>query len=28
VIQSKAGYGELANRNLGEDEKELLQAEK
>jgi hypothetical protein len=28
VIQSKVGYSELADRDLGEDEEELLQAEK
>jgi len=27
VIQSKAGYGELADKNLGEDEEEILQVE-
>jgi hypothetical protein len=27
VIQSKVNYNELANKNLGEDDKELLQAQ-
>jgi hypothetical protein len=28
VIHSKVGYGELADKNLGEDEEEPLQVEK